>query len=90
MFDPYFISVVRKVLSWTNDAPPCHYANTHESVVKMKKTKVGCPEAAKMMSLNEQILHLYVREYYPKYFSLEICHAGDEYARNYHSLAWEY
>ena len=90
MFDLKFFAVVKKVLAWSDDAPPCYYANTHESIVEKKKTKEGYLEAAKMLSLNEKILHLWIRENYPKYFLLEPCHAGEEYYRNYHSLAWRY
>lgn len=90
MFDLRFISVVKKVLAWTEPAPPCRFANAHESSLQQKRMRYQLEEVTGTMSINEMTLHVYVSNTYPVYFGLHGCRAGQGFERNYHSLSMEY
>lgn len=90
MFDLRFISVVEKVLKWTEPAPATRFANTHESFLQQKLKPTRFQDVANAMSANEMILHIYVRDTYPAYFGLDDCRTGQCFKKNYHSTFPEY
>ena len=87
MFDLQFFRIIRKILNWT-EAPGSQYANEHESHLnKRNKTSFleSCVHDTLMMSLECQLLHVYVREKYPAYFGLTL-HVGRAALHQHHQV----